>query len=569
MKIKTLVIILMTLSCSRLQIVDPLAGHKRQEYEASSENYMISTQGVYSSKAGKKMFELGGNAVDAATAISFVISVERPQSTGLGGGGFMLINIPGSGVKAIDFREKAPLKAYEKMYLDKDGKEIPRMSLDGIHAGGVPGLVAGVLEAHSRYGKLPIEKVLAPAIELAEKGFDVYPELAFALNHRKKVLARFPSSKAIFLHSDGTPLIVGEKIFQKDLAKTLKTIVKKGKNGFYRGWVAKAIVKESKKRGGFIRYGDLRRYNVKWREPVVGKYKGLDIYSMSPPSSGGVHVVQILNILEGLELKKFGPQSPKSIHYTASAMQLAFADRAKYLGDADFVKVPVKGLTSKAYAKELRAQIQPNTAKKMKAVDHGNPFPYESSETTHFTVMDRYGFVVSSTQTINGLMGSGLVIPGTGIVLNNEMDDFATKVGAKNLFGAVGGEKNLVESEKRPLSSMSPTIVLNKGKPVIALGTPSGTRILTCVAQVLLNYLEHELPLYESVAATRIHHQWYPDSIRIGPPYFNDKLLNRLKGIGYKINKSPLHCRIQAISNEEGKLHGVSDPRGEGLSIGG
>lgn len=547
----------------------PMApGEKASEHVKVGQKYMITTQGRHSTEAGRKMMEMGGNAMDAFAAVSFAISVERPQSTGIGGGGFLVYWQPGMEKPlAFDFREKAPLKAHSKMFLDMAGNEIPRKSLDGIFAGGVPGLVAGVIEAHSRFGKLPLHAVIQPAIDLAEKGFEVYPGLAKALAYRAKVLAQFPATKKIFFKGDHV-LQEGDLLVQKDLAKTLKEIQARGRNGFYKGWVAEAIVEEEKRRGGMIRQADLDKYNVIEREPVAGTYKGYDIFSMSPPSSGGIHVLQILNTVEPLNLGHYGIQDYRTIHYTASAMQQAFADRAKYLGDMDFVKVPVKELISKSYAKKILARIPKDRPLRKDEVMPGEFDGYESPETTHFTIMDKEGRVVSTTQTINGYFGSGLVIPGTGIVLNNEMDDFATKVGAKNLFGAVGGEKNLVESEKRPLSSMSPTIVLKDRQPVLAVGSPSGTRILTCVAQTLLNYLEHEEPLLNAVSSVRYHQQWFPDELRIGSFGLKRETEVKLKEMGYKLNHKNLGCRVQAIAMEKGKLIGVSDPRGQGMASG-
>ncbi len=543
-------------------------GEKASEHVKIGKKYMITSQGRHSSQAGLKMMEMGGNAMDAFAAVSFAISVERPQSTGIGGGGFLVYWQPGMEKPlAFDFREKAPLKAHKKMFLDMSGKEIPRKSLDGIFAGGVPGLVAGVIEAHSRYGKLPLHAVIQPAIDLAEKGFEVYPGLAKALTYRQKVLARFPATKKIFF-KEGKVLEEGDLLVQTDLAKTLKAIQARGKNGFYKGWVAKAIVEEEKRRGGMIRQADLDQYNVVQRKPVTGSYKGYDVYSMSPPSSGGIHVLQILNTVEPLNLSHYGIQDYRTIHYTASAMQQAFADRAKYLGDMDFVRVPLDELTSKKYAKSILAKIPKDRPLKKSEVLPGKFDGYESPETTHFTIMDSEGRVVSSTQTINGYFGSGLVIPGTGIILNNEMDDFATKVGAKNLFGAVGGEKNLVEPQKRPLSSMSPTIVLKHNKPVLALGSPSGTRILTCVAQTLLNYLEHNEPLLNAVSSVRYHQQWYPDELRIGAFGLKKETEDKLREMGYKINHKNLGCRVQAIAREGDNLIGVSDPRGQGMAAG-
>lgn len=547
----------------------PMApGESVEEHFKTGKKYMITTQGRHSSRAGEKMMELGGNAIDAFAAISFAISVERPQSTGIGGGGFLLYWKPGMDEPiALDFREKAPLKGHKNMFLDKSGKEVPRKSLDGIFAGGTPGLVAGVIEAHARYGKLPLHTVIQPAIDLAEKGFEVYPGLAKALAYKKSALAQFPASKKIFF-KDGDVLKEGDKLVQKDLAKTLRTIQNRGKNGFYKGWVAKAIVREEKKRGGLITQDDLDKYNVIQRRAVGGSYKDYNVFSMSPPSSGGIHVIQILNTVEPLNLGHYGIQDWRTIHYTASAMQQAFADRAKYLGDMDFVKVPIRELTSKAYAKKIREKIPSDRALKKEEVLPGKFEGYESPETTHFTIMDSEGHVVSTTQTINGYFGSSLVIPGTGILLNNEMDDFATKVGAKNLFGAVGGENNLVEAEKRPLSSMSPTIVLKNKRPVMAVGSPSGTRILTCVAQTLLNYLEHKEPLLNSVSSVRYHQQWYPDELRIGTFGLQRETELKLKEMGHKLTHKNLGCRVQAIAFEKGTLIGVSDPRGQGMASG-
>lgn len=559
-------------ACANFQsdiVQAPLAkGQTREGHEARGKKWAIATQGEAASAAGAKMFALGGNAVDAAAAISFVISVERPQSTGIGGGGFLLLHSPAMEEPlAFDFREKAPSKAHKKMYLDKNGDVIEGKSLDGIFAVGVPGLVAGVLEVHKRYGLLELSDVLAPAIELATNGFKIYPELANAIEDRAKVLTKFKDSKKIFLHSDGSPKKSGELLVQADLAETLRLIAKNGHRGFYKGSVAKKIIAESKRQGGLMTQKDLDSYNVKVRKPVHGTYDGNDVYSMSPPSSGGVHVIQILNTVERDNLRRFGAQDARSVHLIASAMQQAFADRATHLGDADYVKVPVKNLTSKDYAHKIRVKIPEERALKRDEVKASNFDFKDHDETTHFTVMDEQGMVVSSTQTINGWFGSGVVAEGTGIVLNNEMDDFATKAGATNLFGAVGGNKNLVEPGKRPLSSMSPTIVLRDGKPILALGTPSGTRILTCVAQTLLNRLEFRLPLWESVSALRYHQQWVPDQLRFEEVDIPKRLEQKLSKMGHVVTKKDLGCKIQAIEKDGPNLHAVSDPRGEGKAL--
>ncbi len=550
-------------------VTAPLAeGQTREGHEANGKKWAIATQGDAASQAGARMFELGGNAVDAATAISFTISVERPQSTGIGGGGFLLLHGPSLDAPlAFDFREKAPLKSNSKMYLDAKGNVIDKKSLDGIFAVGVPGLVAGVIEIHKKYGLLDLSQVVAPSIELAKNGFKIYPELAKAIKARASVLQQYQDSKKIFLKSNGEPRLEGELLVQSDLAKTLEMIAKKGHNGFYKGSVANNLIAEHRRNGGLMSQRDLDLYDVKIRKPVHGKYNEFDIYSMSPPSSGGIHVLQILNMVEKDHLKTFGPQDSRSIHLIASSMQQAFADRATHLGDSDFVKVPTEQLISKDYASIIRTKISKDKARKKNEVKAGEFKFTDHDETTHFTVMDSEGLVVSSTQTINGWFGSGVVAQGTGIVLNNEMDDFSTKAGAMNLFGAVGSNKNLVQPQKRPLSSMSPTIVLKYGKPFMALGTPSGTRILTCVAQTLLNRLEFGLPLWDSVAALRYHQQWAPDQLRFEEIEIPSRLKKKLESMGHEIVQKDLGCKIQAIEKQGSNLNAVSDPRGEGRAL--
>ena len=539
------------------------AGERASDHFFRGTRHVIATQGRASTLAGRKMYRLGGNGADAAAAISFAISVERPQSTGIGGGGFLLLRRPGhSQVEAWDFREKAPLKSHARMFLDKTGKVIKDKSLVGIHAAGVPGLVAGVLEFHARYGKLPLAKVLAPAIELAERGFLVYPELARALELKGETLKKFPATKKIFF-KEGRVLEKGDLLVQKDLAKTLRSIARQGRKGFYEGWVAKAIVRE-----GGITHKDLRNYDVKKRVPIGGSYKGRDIFSMGPPSSGGIHLVQILNILEGFQLKEYGPHHPQSVHWVASAMQQAFADRAEHLGDIDFVQVPVEQLTSKRYAARIARQISKSKARERSSVTAGDWSFSESDQTTHFSLMDSEGWAVSSTQTINGYFGSSMVVAGTGIILNNEMDDFAVKVGAANLFQAMGGSKNLPAPGKRPLSSMSPTIVMKKGRPVLVLGSPSGTRIITCVVQTILNHFEYGLSLKDSVALVRYHHQWFPDEIRTDTRGLPAATEAALKEMGHTLRRKNLGCRIQAVGRSEKGLLGVSDIRGRGLVSG-
>jgi len=525
---------------------------------------MITTQGPASTLAGKKIFELGGNIYDVAVAISFAISVERPQSTGIGGGGFLLHHQKGKTPKALDFRERAPHRSSEKMYLDKSGQEIKGLSRKGIKSVGVPGLVAGLIQIHESYGLLPLKTVMKPAINLARNGLEIYPELFRALKIKESVLRKFPANLKVFF-TKGKLKQKGDLLVQKDLARTLEIIARKGSSGFYKGEVSRAIILESKRLGGILSQKDLDGYRVKSREPIKGTYRNHSIFSMPPPSSGGVHIIQILNILEGYDLKTLGVQNPKTIHLVSQAMQAAFYDRAMYLGDTDFEKVPVTGLISKKYASSIRKKIDQEKFLELKGED---PNFYESLETTHFSVMDGDGNVVVSTQTINGYFGSGVMVPGTGIILNNEMDDFATKVGNLNLFGAVGGSKNLIRPKKTPLSSMSPTIVFKKDKPILALGSPSGTKILTCVMSTILNYLEFGLSLRQSQELVRYHHQWKPNFLRIEKPGFKSSTMRKLEDMGYAIKEKSLGCKVQSIAREGDELIGVSDLRGQGMAWG-
>ncbi len=562
-------ILIILVGCShKVNIVAPPKHFDRSKYEAKAPHHMIATQGEASSQAALSMLQKGGNIIDAFVAASFAISVERPQSTGIGGGGFLLFYHKAEDkVYAFDFREMAPVMARTNMYLTKDGQPQPMLSQEGALAIAVPGLIAGLYEIHSRFGKLPWKETVLPAIVLARNGFPLYDHLHMALEDRKHLLRTDLEARKTFFMPDGSVPKLGTMIVQENLAQTLEGIAEKGKVAFYKGKVADAIVKTVRSRRGIISYKDLRDYKMKERQPVTGSYKGLKVFSMPPPSSGGIHVIQILKMLEPHDLKGMGPQSTDAVHLTANSMQRAFVDRAAYLGDPDFNPVPVKELLDKKYLEKLARNI--NTKAAIKAQDlKPVKLPYESNETTHFTLADKEGNMVASTQTINGWFGSGVMAQGTGIILNNEMDDFAQKVGAQNLFGAVGGDKNLVQPKKRPLSSMSPTIITKDGKPFMALGSPSGTRIITCVAQTILNAVEFEMPLFEAVAATRIHQQWQPDVLKIEAPFLSKKVEAALKDRGHKVVHERLGCSIQAIKREGKNWVGVSDPRGEGLAVG-
>jgi gamma-glutamyltranspeptidase/glutathione hydrolase len=566
---RAILMLMLLVGCShQVRIVAPTVTQPRIAHESIAEKEMITSQGGGTTRASLLMFQKGGNIIDAFVAASFAISVERPHSTGIGGGGFLLYYLKEENrVYAFDFRESAPLAAKRNMYLTKDGKTQPLLSQEGALAVANPGLVKGLYEIHQRFGKLSWSETIEPAIKLAREGFPLYDQLQEALEYKKNNLLIDPEARKTFYSQNGKVPLLGSLVIQENLAKTLEIISKKGSDGFYRGKVADAIVKTVRKKRGILSHKDLRTYKVIERTPVTGMYKGLKIYSFPPPSSGGIHVIQILKMLEAHNLKKMGPQSADAVHLTAGAMQRAFLDRASYLGDPDFHPVPSKELLDENYLANLSKAINAPMAVKdteLKPV----PLPYESDDTTHFTIADREGNLVASTQTINGWFGSGVMAQGTGIILNNEMDDFAQKIGAQNLFGAVGGQNNLVEPRKRPLSSMSPTIITKGDEPFMALGSPSGTRIITCVAQTILNAVEFEMPLYEAVAATRIHQQWRPDKLQIEAPFLKPEVEKELKKRGHDIVHKKLGCSIQAIKKDKDKWHGVSDPRGEGLALG-
>ena len=562
-------ILILSVGCShKVRIVAPTTDRPRIAHEAKAPDVMVTTQGGATTRAALHVLGQGGNLIDAFVAASFAISVERPHSTGLGGGGFLLYFDKASNkVHSFDFREIAPHRSRSNMYLSKLGETQPLLSQDGALAVATPGLVRGLWDIHQRFGKLPWKDCVAPAVKVAREGFPLYPQLQEALIDRKDVLWEDTEFRNTFFTKEGSVPLLGTIIYQENLAKTLEKIGREGANAFYEGEVASAIIKSIRDKGGIMTHKDLREYRMKERDPVTASYKGLKIFSMPPPSSGGIHVIQILKMLEKYDLKAMKPQSAEAVHLTANAMQRAFLDRAMYLGDPDFSEVPVKKLLDNKYLSEMSEKI--NTPAAIRA-DQLTPvkLPYESSDTTHFSLADKEGNLVASTQTINGWFGSGVIAQGTGVILNNEMDDFAQKVGAQNLFGAVGGKFNLVEPKKRPLSSMSPTIITKDGAPFMALGSPSGTRIITCVAQTILNAVEFEMPLYEAVSATRVHQQWQPDLLKVEAPFLSSDVEEELKKKGHKISHESLGCSIQAIKRDGKSWTGVSDPRGEGLAQG-
>ena len=551
----------------------------RDSFSTKAQNGMVATAHPLASQAGLEMLAAGGNAIDAATAASFVISVVRPQSTGIGGGGFMLYyDQKTADTKVYDFRERAPIKASQDMYLDAKtlepsdyiykGVRIPKASVNGHLAVGVPGLVAGLVDTHKAHGKLPLAQVIKPAIKIAEEGFEVYPSLASAIRFRQKVLQNFPASREIFLPNNKA-LEVGDRLIQTDLAKTLKAIAQKGKAGFYDGEVGSLLLEELGD-GGIITKEDFDAYEVKERTPVEGLYRGYKIVSMPPPSSGGVHIIQILNILAADPMPSLDPQSPERLHLLAEAMRRAYADRATYLGDPDFTEVPIKGLTSTDYGKTLRESIQAKTASPSESIAAGNPLPYESASTTHISVVDSEGNAVSTTHTINYSFGSCVVAKGTGVVLNNEMDDFSIKPGEPNSYGLIGGKANAVAAKKTMLSSMSPTLVFDPNKQLkLVLGSPGGSRIITATLQTILNTIDHKMNLPDAVHTYRIHQQWFPDEIRIEKGGMEESTRKELESYGHSINEhSGSIGDVQAIAREGNHWVGVSDTRSDGVPMG-
>lgn len=544
-------------------------GRPPRSFRAEGKRAMAASASGEASRIAADVMRTGGNAVDAAVAASFAVSVIRPQSTGIGGGGFLIVYDAGTKRSTVyDFRETAPAKAHRDMYVE-DGAVVPGRSLVGHLAVGVPGLVAGLARVHADHGSRPWSDLLEPAIQLAEQGFPVYPELARRLDTRKESLGRFPSSRAVFFRG-GEPLKEGALLVQADLAGTLRAIAARGADGFYRGETAEAIAADMRTHGGLITRDDLANYTVKTRLPVIGTFRGYDIVSMPPPSSGGTHIVQMLNVLDGYPLHSMGWKRAPTAHAMIEAMRQAYADRAEFMGDPDFLDVPVERLTSAAYAERTRALISPDRARNSSSVKAGGGAPRESGSTTHLSIIDPDGNVVASTQTINYSFGSCLVAPGTGVLLNNEMDDFSAQPGVPNVYGLVGGDANAVAPGKRPLSSMSPTIVLKDGEPRLVLGSPGGSRIITSVLQVVLNVIVFELDLWEAVAQGRLHHQWLPDEVVVERGGYPDETIDALRDMGHfmRIVDGPIG-EIQAIQiRDDGTRVGVSDPRRSGAPAG-
>ena len=582
-------LILTNLSLALMLVISPIAQSKllpkpatnasqlaANRYDSSNaifhpvygKNGMVASEQGLATQVGLDILKQGGNAIDAAVAVGFALAVVLPNAGNIGGGGFMVLHDDKTGKDvAIDFREIAPAKASRDMYLDNQGNVIDGKSLFTHDASGVPGTVAGMEYALKKWGTMPLSKVLEPAIKLADKGFIVSDVLAQTLKEEKSTLGKWSSSKAIFF-KNGEPLKSGDLLVQKDLAKSLRLIAKQGAKAFYQGEIATKIAKEMQSHGGTMTLEDLKAYKVVERQPIIGDYRGYKVVTMPPPSSGGVHLIEILNMLEHYPIKEDGVNSAKNIHHMAESMKLAYADRSEYLGDPDFVKIPVTGLTSKAYANERVKTIDDNKARLSSNIKPGKPQPYESDQTTHFSVMDKAGNAVAVTYTLNLNFGSGIVVEGTGILLNNEMDDFSVKPGVPNAFGLVGGTANAIEAKKRPLSSMTPTIVMKNNKPWLVTGSPGGARIITTVLQSVVNTIDHEMNPAEAIITPRVHHQWLPDELRVEEGISPDTI-KLLQDKGHKVvTKAPMG-RIQIIQADDSGFYGYSDPRNpDGKTLG-
>lgn len=525
---------------------------------------MVASQETLASRTGVEILKQGGNAVDAAVAVAFSLAVTLPRAGNIGGGGFMLVHIAKENKTiAIDYREMAPSKAKKDIFLDENGDAVEKLSREHGLAVGVPGTVMGMSLALEKYGTMTLAQVTAPAIKMAQEGISVTPDLAQSLAGLKRRMTQWPTTAAIFYKADGSDYQVDDILKQPELAHSLSLIAEKGTKGFYEGETATKLINAVKDAGGIITLDDLKNYKVVEREPVRGEYRGYEVVSMPPPSSGGVHIIEMLNVLQQFPIDKLGHNTAQTIHLMAETMKHAYADRSEYLGDPDFYKVPVKALTSKDYAQKIASQIAMNKTTPSAEIKPGKLAPYESDQTTHFSVVDKWGNAVSNTYTLNFSYGSGLVAKGTGILLNNEMDDFSAKPGVPNGYGLVGGDANAVEGNKRPLSSMSPTIVMKDGKPFLVTGSPGGSRIITTTLQIIMNVIDHGLNIAEASNAARVHHQWLPDELRVESS-LNRDTISLLEAKGHKVKVQSAMGSTQSIMVTEQGIFGASDPRHSG-----
>lgn len=545
--------------------LDVIAPRAAAHAPVAARHGMVVAGEPLAAAVGVQILKAGGNAVDAAVAVGFALAVTHPEAGNIGGGGFMLIRLAGGESAVIDYREEAPGAASREMYLNEKGEVIPGASTVGGRVVAVPGTVAGLAMAHKKYGKLPWLRLLQPAIRLARQGFPVSFELAESLRAESRLLSHDPESRRIFLR-DGKLYEPGELFVQPELAATLEQIAKSGPRAFYRGRLAEALASTVKEHHGLIEATDLGQYKAKLRKPLQGSFRGHEILSVPPPTSGGIGLIEMLNILEPLDLGQ--PNSFYSINLITQTMRRAYADRAAYLGDGDFVEVPLRGLTSRAYADSLRKQVL-----KANARDHvaeGKPAAFESEQTTHYSVIDSQGNAVANTYTLNGLYGSGVTVKGAGFLLNNEMDDFTSKPGIANMYGLIQGEANAIAPRKRPLSAMTPMIVVRDGKVRLILGSPGGSTIINTVLQVLLNVLVYKMDVQQAVTSARFHHQWMPDHLVLERWGFSADTIAKLEEAGYQVQYRERMgaCEAIAVDPITGWRLGGADPRTAGKAVG-
>jgi gamma-glutamyltranspeptidase / glutathione hydrolase len=525
---------------------------------------MVASSNIVATEVGARVLADGGNAIDAAVAVGFALAVVRPRAGNIGGGGFMLVHTAEDGeTSSIDYREAAPIQAGRDMFLDGDGNVDRQRAMFSHLSSGVPGTVAGLHFAHQKHGKLPWKRLLAPAIELARDGFAVTYDMSSALQRSRERMSRDASTIDYFYKADDSGYQQGELFVQADLAWSLTQIAEHGPDAFYRGEIAEKIIAEMEKGGGLIDAESLAAYKPVVRDALRGTYRGYDIVSMPPSSSGGVHVIQMLNILEHFPVTRYGAESADNVHLLVEVAKLAYADRSKHLGDLDYYDVPIDWLTSKEYAKKLAAGIDMQKARPSEEFAPGVAPAKESMDTTHFSVIDRDGNMVANTYTLNFSFGSGMSVDGAGFLLNNEMDDFSAKPGTPNAFGMLGGTANAIQPGKRPLSSMTPTMVFKDGEPIVATGSPGGSRIIMSVFQMVVNVIDHEMNIAVASNAPRMHHQWMPDILQIESGFSPDTIAE-LQRRGHTIRGGRTIGNLNSVSRQDGYFLGAADPRRPG-----